>query len=146
MYMYNTKSVVQCNQVTIATVNHKCEWVSKWLLLNANSAIFQLYHDESKLVFNEMMMKMRSALYYTNTLSWIFIVLAHWNNSLRIDMSPHLDTLSWFRANQSFLFLRNPACLAEKQKYQFYSLRFDLITLTITLMMRLTIYKSIITK
>ena len=25
-------------------------------------------------------------------------MLAHWNNSPRIDMSPHLDTLSWFRA------------------------------------------------
>ena len=31
------------------------------LKLNANSAIFQLYHDENKLIFNEMMM--RSALY-----------------------------------------------------------------------------------
>ena len=46
----------------------------------------QLYHGENKLIFNEMMMK--SALYYTNTLSWIFILLAHWNNSPRIDMSP----------------------------------------------------------
>jgi hypothetical protein len=25
-------------------------------LFNANSAIFQLYHDENKLIFNEMMM------------------------------------------------------------------------------------------
>ena len=32
-------------------------------------------HGENKLIFNEMMM--RSALYYTNTLSWIFIALAH---------------------------------------------------------------------
>jgi len=32
------------------------------LLLNGNSAIFQLYHGENKLIFNEMMM-MRSALY-----------------------------------------------------------------------------------
>jgi hypothetical protein len=31
-------------------------WVSKWLLLNANSAIFQLYHGENKLNVNEMMM------------------------------------------------------------------------------------------
>ena len=37
-------------------------------------------------------------------LSWIFIVLVHWNNSLRIDMSPHSDTLSWFWSNQSLLF------------------------------------------
>ena len=35
--------------------------VSEWLLVNANSAIFQLYHGENKLIFNEMMM--RSALY-----------------------------------------------------------------------------------
>jgi hypothetical protein len=32
------------------------EWVSAWLLVNANSAIFQLYHDENKLIINEMMM------------------------------------------------------------------------------------------
>jgi len=30
-------------------------------LFNANSAIFQLYHGENKLIFNEMMM--RPALY-----------------------------------------------------------------------------------
>ena len=34
--------------------------VSEWLLLNVNSAIFQLYHGKNKLIFNEMMM--RSAL------------------------------------------------------------------------------------
>ena len=31
--------------------------VSEWLLFNANAATFQLYHDESKLIFNEMMMR-----------------------------------------------------------------------------------------
>ena len=35
--------------------------VSEWLLFNANSAIFQLYHGKNKLIFNEMMM--RFALY-----------------------------------------------------------------------------------
>ena len=67
---------------------------SERLLFNANSAIFQLYHCENKLIFNEMMM--RSALYYTNT--------------------PHSYTLFWFQANQSLLFLFNAACLAEKQQ------------------------------
>ena len=38
-----------------------------------NSSIFQLLHVDNKLIFNDMMM--RSALYYTNTLSLIFIVL-----------------------------------------------------------------------
>ena len=32
-------------------------------------------------------------------------MLADWNNSSRIDMSFHSDTLSWFWANQSLLFL-----------------------------------------
>jgi hypothetical protein len=34
-------------------------------------------------------------------------------------MSPHSDTLSSFRANQSLLFLLNAACLAEKQNSNF---------------------------
>jgi len=35
------------------------------VIVNANSAIYQLYHGENKLIFNEMKMKMRmrSALY-----------------------------------------------------------------------------------
>jgi hypothetical protein len=53
--------------------------------------------------------------------SWIFIMLAHWNNSPRVEMSLHSDTLFWFRANQSLLFLRNVACLPKSKKYQFYS-------------------------
>jgi hypothetical protein len=40
-----------------------------------------------------------------------FIVLAHWSNSLS-----HSYTLSWFRANQSLLFLLNTACLVQKQQ------------------------------
>jgi hypothetical protein len=35
--------------------------MSEWLLFNANSAIFQLYYGENKLIFNEMIMK--SALF-----------------------------------------------------------------------------------
>jgi hypothetical protein len=33
----------------------------------------------------------------------VFLVLAHWNNSLLIDMSLQSDTLLWYRANQSLL-------------------------------------------
>jgi hypothetical protein len=53
--------------------------------------------------------------------SWIVIVLAHWNNSPRVEISLHSDILFWFRANQSLLFLRNAACLAEKQQIPKYS-------------------------
>jgi hypothetical protein len=38
-------------------------WVSEWLLFSGNSAIFQVYHGENKLIFNEMMM--RSAIKIT---------------------------------------------------------------------------------
>ena len=89
------------------------EWISVCI---CNTAIFQLYHGDNKLIFNEMMM--RSALYQTNTRRWFFIVLAHWNNSPPIDMVPHSDTLFWFRANQFLLVLLNAVCLVEKQHIQ----------------------------
>jgi len=34
-----------------------------------------------------------------------FYRLAHWNNSPRVDVSLHPDTLTWFRANQSLFLL-----------------------------------------
>ena len=81
------------------------EWVSKCYLTPIQQ-FFQLYHGENKLIFNEMMMM--SALLQTNTLKcFFFIVLAHWNNSQRVGMSLHSDTLFWFRANQSLLLLLN---------------------------------------
>jgi hypothetical protein len=85
--------------------------VSEWLLLNANSAIFRLYHDKNKLRFDEMMM-MLSALNQTNKLSWIIIALTE--TTPRVDISLHSDTLFWFRDNQSLLFLLSAACLVEK--------------------------------
>ena len=39
-----------------------------------------------------------------------------WSNSPQVDMWLHSDTLSWFRANQSLLFLLNAVCLAEKEQ------------------------------
>ena len=40
-------------------------------------------------------------------------------------LSPHSDTLSWLRANQTLLFLFNAACLTEKQQYQILSFWLD---------------------
>jgi hypothetical protein len=82
----------------------------------------------------------------TRPTRWVgFLVLAHWNNSSRVDMALHSDTLSWFRANQSLLFLLNAACWAEKQQIPIlYSLVWPdrgsnprSTTLTITLPIRL---------
>ena len=65
-------------------------WVSAHgrFLMPTYSAIVQLYHGENKLIFE-------------------------WDDD---DMSSHPDTLSRFRANQSWLFLFNAACLVEKQQ------------------------------
>ena len=55
-------------------------------------------------------------------LSWIFIVLDHWNNSLRVDMSLNSDTLSWFLANQSLLLFYKAVCLWKNSKYIVFGL------------------------
>ena len=96
---------------TLVSTTNKIRWVICSLMLNNFSAVS--WREQ----VNEMMM--RSALSQTNTLSWIFIVLAHRNNSPQIDMSPHSDALAWFRDNQYLLFLLS---LARSNKYQFYSI------------------------
>ena len=60
------------------------------VIVNANSAIFQLYYGENKLIFNEMKMMMRSALYYTNKLSWIFIVLPQQSEDRHVASHGHI--------------------------------------------------------
>ena len=58
LYMYRHKlSQNLFNSATFCVpVPRWYEWVSAWLLVIANSAIFQLYHGENKLIINEMMM------------------------------------------------------------------------------------------
>jgi hypothetical protein len=67
--------------------------MSEWLLLSANSAIFQPYHDENKVIFNELTMRSTLILDQHPWLDFL-IVLTHGNNSQQKDMSHHLDTLS----------------------------------------------------
>ena len=80
-----------------------------------NCEIFFSYIIVRIILFYYEMMKMLFIFYQTNTLSWIFIVLAHWTIQ-RVDMSLHSDTLFWFQANQSLLFFLNAPCLTEKQQ------------------------------
>jgi hypothetical protein len=88
--------------------------LSEWLLFNANSGILQLYISWREQC--SMRWWWDPLCTRQTTLNLIFIVLAHWNNSPRIEISPHSDTLSWFRANQSLIFLLNATCLSEKQQ------------------------------
>ena len=55
-------------------------------MFNTNPAIFQLYHGENKLIFNGMMM--RSALYWTNTPSWIIMLVSLKHQSVDRDITP----------------------------------------------------------
>ena len=95
--------MIECRKEPSKHCN-KCDLprVCEWLLFDVKLAMFQPYHGENKLHFDEIMM---SSLYYkhTNTPSWILIVLVHPNNNPRVDMSLHSDTLFWFRDNQSLV-------------------------------------------
>ena len=90
-------------------VNHEC--FSERVLFNTNCTYFQLYLGENKLHSVKWWWLPLCTLYLTNVLNWIFIELAHWNNSPKVDMSLYTDTLFWFRAKQSLLLLLDAVCL-----------------------------------
>ena len=73
-------------------------------MFTAKWAMFQLYLGENKI----HSMKGWWCLLCTRP--------AHWNNSPWVDMSLHLDTLFWFRANKSLLLLLNVVCLVDTQQ------------------------------
>jgi hypothetical protein len=92
---------------------HKCFyrlcyriWVSEW--------VSERYLTPNEQFFSCNMS--RNFFYQTNTLSWIAIVHDIWNNMVWVNMSLHLDTLFWFRANQSLLFFPSVANLVEKHQ------------------------------
>ena len=98
------------------------EWLSKWLLCNANSAFLQLISWPEQATFQWNDDEVRFV--QTKMFSWICIVLDHKSSSSRIDMSLHSDTLSWFRAKQYLLLFLNVVCGGSK--YQFCCLWIDL--------------------
>ena len=85
--------------------------MSEWLLFNTKWAIFQQYHGGNKLYFDEIWWQ---CLLCTRSTCWVG--LPHWNNSLWIDMSLHLDILFWFWASQPLFLLLGAACSAEKEQ------------------------------
>ena len=84
------------------------------MLLNANSAIYQLYHGDKQVNFQWDDDEVHFVLDQHAELD--FYSASSLKNSPRVDMSFHSDTLFWFRSNQSLLLLLNAACLAEKQQ------------------------------
>ena len=51
-----------------------------------------------------------------HTVSWIFIVLAHWKNNIQVNISLNSDTLFCLCSCSLF----NATCLAEKQQIKLY--------------------------
>ena len=48
---------------------------------------------------------------------YLFLLIAHWNNCQRIDMSLHSDTVSWFQTQPYFfLLLLKDACWVEMRQ------------------------------
>ena len=119
--------------------------MSECLLFNVTWTIHQLYHG-----FEMRYLVCMLCTRPTRLVGLLFyIVLAHWNNSSRVDMSLHSDTLFRFRTYQCLLCAKR-----RSNKYQFYntlflvwpyygwnlrSTTFEASTLTITSPMRLMI-------
>ena len=106
LYMYQLlKYVMQKSMIVLLQSDYRYQfsllWESNCCLMSDQQ--FSAISWQELVTFDEMIVM--STLYYTNTLSLIFIVLAHWNNNLWTDMLLHSDTLSWFWANQSLLLI-----------------------------------------
>jgi hypothetical protein len=78
---------------------------------------FQLYYGENKLHFDNDDIR-----FDLDTLSWSFIELAHRNNSTRVDMSVHSDTLIRFRSIQPL----TPLFYARSKNFAFFGLKSNL--------------------
>ena len=87
------------------------DWV---LFLTVTWSIIQLYHGENKL--HVVAMVMMSALYLTNTLSFIVIVLAHWNNT-RHNMAEILLMLALNTNQSTETTVRRLACHSNRTHY-----------------------------
>ena len=88
------------------------EWVSD-CCLTPNELFFSYFMMRIS-IFDEM--TIMSALYWTNTLSWIFIVLVHWNNSLRGRHVSPLGNIILIPSQWVFALTPYYCVLAEKQQ------------------------------
>ena len=85
--------------------------LSGWLLFNAKGAIFLLFHGKNKL---HSMGLWWCPFCIRPTLLVDFYSTSSMKQQSAGDTLLYSDTLSWFRDQQSLLFLLNAVCLAEK--------------------------------
>jgi hypothetical protein len=72
-------------------LQYKPLWVIDWLLFNANSEMFQLYHVKNKLIFDEI--KGESSFVLDQNASLDFNSASSLKEQ-SVDMSPHSDTFT----------------------------------------------------
>lgn len=118
---------MECTLVrdTLWTGKYKEPWVndtnSKWVVfcLTPCEQLFNyIYYGVDKLHLDELVII--PALYYTNTLSWLFIVIAHCNISPWVDMwlAP-LGHIILIQINKFLFLLLNDACWVEEKQIAF---------------------------
>ena len=108
-------------------------WFSIIFVLSFYYIIFSLLPQQNhNIIFSYMMARtsyirwsnIDVALYYT--LSWIFIVLAHWNNSWRVDMSFHTRTYYHdYEPNSLCIYSLMLHAWRRNSRHQFYYYWFD---------------------
>ena len=69
--------------------------------------------------------KVNLLLWLVNMLNWIFVVLAHWNNSLLVDMSLHSTHYLDSEPDSLCSYSSMLCTLGRRSKNQFYSSKFD---------------------
>ena len=115
---------IHCNKYQILTnsnqqtqsykfTSHIAAFLSVVLITEMLEICIQTSYDQ----IVQLILKSYLPVVYGTSLSWIFIVLAHWNNSPWVDMLLYSNTLSKFKSSQFLLFLHNAECfIVEKQQ------------------------------
>jgi hypothetical protein len=68
-FQMKRKSCNKLKTTQVTFIPFGSNWASEGLLFNTNSAIFQLYHGENKLIFNVMMMRSTTLEAVTQTIT-----------------------------------------------------------------------------
>jgi hypothetical protein len=111
----NIKILTNSNQQTQSYkfTSHIAAFLSVVLITEMLEICIQTSYDQ----IVQLILKSYLPVVYGTSLSWIFIVLAHWNNSPWVDMLLYSNTLSKFKSNQFLLLLHNAECfIVEKQQ------------------------------
>ena len=101
---------IHCYVTGIKLQSQSSQWTPVLLLKISKTlfgpVIFQFFFKKYKNAFKNLIgtSKLKCSFRGLQSEYLETYMLTHWNNSPWLDMSLHMDTLSWLRANQSLLF------------------------------------------